>query len=96
VRCYTLKTITGSCRDYRATAGCDFVMDTADKDKKLVMPLMLMWGARGHSPERAKEFLNIWGQYASNIVASDPMACGHYMQEEMPDRIVEHFSRFFV
>src|SRR5712671_4400349 len=33
VRCYTLKTITGSCRDYRATATCDFKMDTDDKDK---------------------------------------------------------------
>ncbi len=96
IRCYTLKTITGSCRDYRATATCDFVMDTADKDKKLAMPLMLLWGARGHSPERAAEFLTIWRQYASNIVATDAMNCGHYMQEEMPDRMVEHFSRFFV
>ena len=39
VRCYTLKTITGSCRDYRATATCDFTMDTADKDRQLAMPL---------------------------------------------------------
>ena len=46
IRCYTLKTITGSCRDYRATATCDFAMDTADKDKKLAMPMMLLWGAR--------------------------------------------------
>ena len=96
IRCYTLKTITGSCRDYRATATCDFAMDTADKDKKLAMPLMLLWGARGHSPERAREFLDIWRQYASNITATDAMNCGHYMQEEMPDRIVEHFSKFFV
>ncbi len=96
IRCYTLKTITGSCRDYRATAACDFVMDTADKDKKLALPLMLLWGARGHTPERAKDFLNIWRQYASNIVASDPMNCGHYMQEEMPDQIFDHFSKFFV
>ena len=96
IRCYTLKTITGSCRDYRATATCDFAMDTADKDKKLAMPLMLLWGARGHSPERAKEFLDIWQQYASNIVATDPMDCGHYMQEEMPAQIYDHFARFFV
>ena len=95
IRCYTLKTITGSCRDYRATATCDFAMDTADKDKKLAMPLMLLWGARGHSSERAKEFLNIWRQYAANIVATDPMDCGHYMQEEMPDRIYDHFTKFF-
>lgn len=95
VRCYTLKTITGSCRDYRATATCDYEMDTADKDKKLAMPLLLLWGARGHSPERAQEFLNIWKNYAINIVAWDPLDCGHYMQEEMPDRIYDHFTKFF-
>jgi hypothetical protein len=39
VRCDTLKTITGSYRDYRATATCDFAMDT--KDRKLEMPLLL-------------------------------------------------------
>ena len=96
IRCYTLKTITGSCRDYRATATIDFEMDTADKDKALAMPLMLLWGARGHSPQRAKEFLSIWQRYASNIERSDPMHCGHYMQEEMPERIYEHFREFFV
>ncbi len=95
VRCYTLKTITGSCRDYRATATCDFVMDTADKDNKLAMPLMLLWGARGHPPERAKEFLDIWKQYATNIVAFEAMPCGHYMQEEMPEQIHDHFIKFF-
>jgi haloacetate dehalogenase len=95
IRCYTLKTITGSCRDYRATASRDFVMDTADKEKKLAMPLMLLWGARGHSPERAKEFLNIWQQYASAIETADPLDCGHYMQEEMPERIYDHFATFF-
>jgi haloacetate dehalogenase len=95
IRCYTLKTITGSCRDYRATATIDFEMDTADKDKKLAMPLMLLWGARGHSPERARAFLNIWQRYASNIVTADPLECGHYMQEEMPERIYDHFSKFF-
>ena len=95
VRCYTLKTITGSCRDYRATATCDFAMDTADKDRKLDMPLMLLWGARGHPPERAAEFLEIWRRYASNIAAWEPLACGHYMQEEMPDTILERYVSFF-
>ncbi len=95
VRCYTLKTITGSCRDYRATATCDFKMDTADKDRKLEMPLLLLWGARGHPPERAAEFLDIWKQYATNITAWEPLPCGHYMQEEMPDQIFDHYRKFF-
>ena len=95
VRCYTLKTITGSCRDYRATATCDFAMDTADKDRKLAMPLLLLWGARGHPPERAAEFLDIWRQYAANIAAWEPLQCGHYMQEEVPDKIYAHYRSFF-
>src|SRR5712671_7955792 len=32
IRCFTNKTITGSCRDYRAGATIDFEMDSADKD----------------------------------------------------------------
>ena len=90
-----MKTITGSCRDYRATATCDFEMDTADKDKKLEMPLMLLWGARGHSPDRAQKFVDIWRNYASNIQVTDPLDAGHYMQEEMPDRIHDRFTGFF-
>jgi haloacetate dehalogenase len=95
VRCYTLKTITGSCRDYRACATCDFTMDTADKDRKLAMPLLLLWGARGHPPERAREFVDIWKQYATQIAAYEPLPCGHYMQEEMPEQIFDHFRKFF-
>ena len=95
VRCYTLKTITGSCRDYRATATADFVIDNADKDKKLAMPIMLIWGARSHTPEKAREFVNIWRDYASNIGKAEPLPCGHYMPEEMPDQVYEHFCEFF-
>ena len=64
VRCYTLKTITGSCRDYRATATCDFEMDTADKDRQIEMPAIVLWGARGQSPARSKEFLDVWKRFA--------------------------------
>ena len=46
-------------------------------------------------PERAAEFIDIWNRYAARIEAFEAMPCGHYMQEEMPDRILEHFMRFF-
>ena len=95
VRCYTGKTIAGSCRDYRATATCDFEMDTADRDRKIEMPLLLLWGARGHPPERAQEFLAVWKRYATNIEAHEAIACGHYIQEEVPDKVLDHFRRFF-
>jgi len=92
VRCYTLKTITGSCRDYRATATCDFEMDTTDKDRKIATPTLILWGARG--PERTDEFLNVWRKFASNV-EGEGLPCGHYMQEEVPDRVYQHFVDFF-
>ena len=95
IRCYTLKTITGSCNDYRATATCDLEMDTADKDKRVTQPLLLVWGARGQSEERSTGFVDVWRNYADNIIEADPLQCGHYIQEELPDQIYNHFTKFF-
>jgi len=50
LRCFTKKTITGSCRDYRAGATIDFAMDSADKDRQIGMPLLILWGTRGAPP----------------------------------------------
>jgi haloacetate dehalogenase len=96
VRCYTFKTITGSCRDYRATATSDFAMDTADKERKIDTPLMLVWGARGQPPERARQFVEIWGDYASRIEHTEGLNCGHYIAEEIPDSLYDRFVAFFV
>jgi haloacetate dehalogenase len=93
VRCYTLKTITGSFRDYRACATCDFEMDTADKDRKIALPLLVLWGARG--PDRSTDFLAVWRQFAANVTG-EGLPCGHYIQEEVPDRVYQHFTEFFV
>ena len=95
VRCYTMKTITGSCRDYRATATCDFEMDAADKDRKIAMPALLIWGAAGQPAGRSEVFQNVWRDFASNIVHAEPIDCGHYMQEEVPDTIYDQFMRLF-
>jgi haloacetate dehalogenase len=95
VRCYTLKTITGSCRDYRATATSDFVIDTADRDRKIDIPAMIVWGARGQPPERAQEFHDIWQTYASRIEHAEGFNCGHYIAEEIPDTLYERFVTFF-
>jgi haloacetate dehalogenase len=96
VRCYTLKTITGSCRDYRATATSDFEMDTADKDRQIGMPAIVLWGARGQSPARSKEFLDVWKKFATNLEYGEAMDCGHYMAEDIPDIMYDKFTKFFV
>jgi haloacetate dehalogenase len=93
VRCFAKKTITGACRDYRANAGIDFEMDTADKDRQIGMPLLILWGTRGQPP--TQEFPTVWRKFASNLVDAQPLPTGHYLQEEAPDRVYDHFVKFF-
>jgi haloacetate dehalogenase len=92
VRVFTLKTITGSCRDYRATATCDFEMDTADKDRRIATPMLILWGARG--PERSGEFIDIWRKYGTNM-QGEGLQSGHYMPEEVPDLLYDRLTKFF-
>jgi haloacetate dehalogenase len=93
VRCFTRKTITGSCRDYRAGATIDFEMDTADKDRQIGMPFLLLWGTRGKPP--TDELPTVWRKFASNLVDAQPLPTGHYMQEEAPDQVYDQFVKFF-
>jgi haloacetate dehalogenase len=95
IRCYTLKTITGSCHDFRASPTSDFAIDAADKDRQIAMPALVLWGARGQPPERTGEFAEVWKTYAANLVDTDAMPCGHYIAEEMPDHVYERFVGFF-
>ena len=73
-------------------ATCDFEMDSADKDRKIATPTLILWGAQG--PERNGEFLNVWRKFATNV-EGEGLPCGHYMQEEVPDRVYKHFTDFF-
>jgi haloacetate dehalogenase len=93
VRCFTKKTITGSCRDYRAGATIDFELDSADKDRQIATPLLLLWATRGApaSPESAM----LWRKFASNIVDTQSVPTGHHMQEEAPDQVYDHLVKFF-
>jgi hypothetical protein len=38
----------------------------------------------------------VWRRFASNIVGMEPLAAGHYLQEEMPEQCLERFFNFFV
>src|SRR5437773_514364 len=94
IRCFTPKTISGACRDYRAGATINFEMDAADKDKKIATPLLVLWGTRGAPP--TDEYPTVWRKFASNLETIEPLATGHYIQEEMPEQCLDRFFKFFV
>lgn len=95
VRCFTWKTIRASCEDYRACVTCDLEMDTADKDRKVEMPLMAIWGAKSHTGTVWGDLLPIWQQRATHPMVGGPIDCGHYVQEEAPQEVLDWFMRFF-
>jgi haloacetate dehalogenase len=93
VRCFTKKTILGSCRHYRANATIDFQTDTAEKDRKIATPLLVLWATRGAPP--TQEYPTVWRKYASNLVDAQPLPTGHAIQVEAPDDVYNHFVKFF-
>lgn len=94
VRCFTPKTIFGSCEDYRATATFDFELDTADLDRQVEVPLLVLWGSRSHTQTVFDDVLAIWKERAANVVGG-PVECGHYVNEEAPDEVLRAFRDFF-
>jgi len=96
VRCFTWKTIRGSCEDYRACVTCDLEMDTADfaAGKKVACPLLVVWGARSHTGTVYGDVLAVWRNYASDL-RGGPIPCGHYVPEEAPGETTEWFLRHF-
>ncbi len=93
VRCFTPETIHGSCEDYRACATIDLDMDTADADRKVDCPLLVLWGARSHTGE-VWDVMAAWRKRASDVTGG-PLDCGHYLPEETPEEVLDWFLKFF-
>ncbi|MGB7183278.1 MAG: alpha/beta hydrolase [Burkholderiaceae bacterium] len=96
VRCFTEKTIRGSCNDYRACISCDFEMDTADFEagNLIQMPTLVIWGSQSHTGKVYGDILPIWRQYATNVTGG-PIECGHYVPEHAPGETLDRLMAFF-
>jgi haloacetate dehalogenase len=95
VRCFDVETIYSSCEDYRAAAMIDLVHDRDDKAKgrKLELPLLALWGAKG-AIEKCFNPLSDWREVA-NDVQGHSLPCGHYLPEEEPEGVLKGFLEFF-
>lgn len=94
VRCFTAKTIRGSCEDYRATATIDLDLDTADLDRKVEMPVLVLWGEDSHTQQVFGDVLAIWQERCVDV-RGWALDAGHYVNEERPEEVVEAFVDFF-
>lgn len=76
-------TIHATCEDYRAAAGLDLVHDRADLARKVTVPLLVLWGAKGVIA-RCYDPLALWRERAADVTGQ-ALPCGHFLAEEAPD-----------
>ena len=85
--------IHATCEDYRAGLTIDCKFDEADRaaGRKLTMPLLALWGAKGR---RGASLLDIWKSWAVDV-RGEGLDCGHFIPEEAPDALIAQVLSFF-
>ena len=83
LRCYRLPgSIHAICEDYRAAAGIDLEHDAADAHRRIEIPVLALWGARGVVGQ-LYDVLATWREKALDV-RGKALDCGHALQEEAP------------
>jgi haloacetate dehalogenase len=85
--------IAGSCEDYRAAASIDIAHDDADDGRKILCPLLALWGDHGIIG-KCFDPLALWRLRATDV-AGHALPGGHYLAEELADLVADEFLRFF-
>jgi hypothetical protein len=82
IRCFTSKTIHGSCEDYQAAASIDLDHDEADHraGRKVAAPMLVLWGDRSHTGRFYREdVLSAWREAATDVtggaIEQRPLPC---------------------
>jgi haloacetate dehalogenase len=85
----------GMCEDYRAAATIDLIHDRADRDanKKLKMPIKILWGEHGLVNKCFKP-IDDWKEVASEV-SGKAVPSGHYIPEEVPELLIAEAKEFF-
>tara|TARA_B100001250_G_scaffold33537_1_gene27218 strand:- start:1758 stop:2633 length:876 start_codon:yes stop_codon:yes gene_type:complete len=86
--------IHASCEDYRASASIDLEHDKKDRNKKLNIPIQVLWGKSGVI---GKQFdsLKIWQKYSKKKIYGTGINSGHFIPEQNPKETIKHLKKFF-
>lgn len=85
-------TIHAICEDYRAAATIDLDHDRADCDRRIAVPLLALWGAKGVVGE-TYDVLQTWRDKALDV-RGRALDCGHAIPEEAPEDLMSELLAF--
>src|SRR5262249_46183719 len=74
--------IHATCEDYRAGATIDLAHSREDGAKRVICPLLVLWGERG-TVGRLYDVMKIWRAHGRNVTAKAPPAV-HCLPQEWP------------
>jgi haloacetate dehalogenase len=92
IRCCTPENIHAVCEDYRAAVSIDLVHDEADLQRKLTIPVLVLWGERSHV-NRSYQPIEAWLERATDV-RGKMLPCGHYPAEQSPDETHRELHAF--
>jgi haloacetate dehalogenase len=79
--------------DYRAGATVDLEHDGADRDKKIGVPTLVLWG-EGRTAQAA-DMLAVWrARCAATVEGHAVPDSGHFIPEEQPAAVVDAILAF--
>jgi haloacetate dehalogenase len=93
IRCCTPENIHAVCEDYRAAVSIDLVHDEADLQRKLAVPVLVLWGERSHV-NRSFQPIAAWRERAEDV-RGKMLDCGHYPAEQAPGETYAALRAFF-
>ncbi|HVA17373.1 MAG TPA: alpha/beta hydrolase [Candidatus Dormibacteraeota bacterium] len=85
-------TIHANCEDFRAGASIDMTDDEEDLNRKIVCPVLALWGERG-DVGRMFDVLTAWRERAATV-SGRPLPAGHFLPEQAPDETLKELRAF--
>jgi haloacetate dehalogenase len=93
LRCYNdPATRHAICEDYRAAATIDLDHDAADAERRIEVPLLALWGAKG-TVGHLYDVIETWREKAADV-RGRAIDCGHTLQEEAPHETLDELLGF--
>ncbi len=78
--------------DYRAGGTADLEHDGADRNRKVAVPTLVLWGG-SRTPQNA-DMLGVWKARCERVEGFAIPDCGHFIAEEQPAALLEAVLRF--
>jgi haloacetate dehalogenase len=95
IRCFSdPAVIAASCADYRAATTTDMAHDaqTAKAGQKIECPALVLWGEQSFVG-REYDPIAVWREYATSVRGRG-LPAGHFLPEEVPDRVISEIRAF--